>query len=148
MLFSPKIMSTSFVSISTYCLTSGSSVHGISQARILEWIAIPISRGSSSHPEIEPKSPALTGRFLPLSYQRCPYIGTDEEIDITGTDTGVDRDTQAISAAHSLQPSGRWWWEACPPLQLATTPLSPQHDRQIYKVVTDKDPEPKGLPSS
>ena len=25
----------------------GSSVHGISQARILEWVAIPFSRGSS-----------------------------------------------------------------------------------------------------
>ena len=29
-----------------YCLT-GSSVHGISQARILEWVAISSSRGSS-----------------------------------------------------------------------------------------------------
>ena len=32
----------------------GSSVHGISQARILEWIAIPFSKGYSL-----PKSPAL-----------------------------------------------------------------------------------------
>ena len=28
------------------CSPSGSSVHGISQARILEWVAIPFSRGS------------------------------------------------------------------------------------------------------
>ena len=28
------------------CRPSGSSVHGISQARILEWVAIPFSRGS------------------------------------------------------------------------------------------------------
>ena len=27
----------------------GSSVHGISQARILEWVAIPFSRGPSQH---------------------------------------------------------------------------------------------------
>ena len=32
----------------------GSSVHGILQARILEWVAISFSRGSS-----EPRSPAL-----------------------------------------------------------------------------------------
>ena len=32
---------------SMYCSSSGSSVHGISQARILEWIAISFSRGSS-----------------------------------------------------------------------------------------------------
>ena len=30
------------------CGPLGSSVHGISQARILEWIAVPSSRGSSS----------------------------------------------------------------------------------------------------
>ena len=31
----------------TDCGLPGSSVHGISQARILEWVAIPFSRGSS-----------------------------------------------------------------------------------------------------
>ena len=29
------------------CSPAGSSVHGISQARVLEWIAISFSRGSS-----------------------------------------------------------------------------------------------------
>ena len=29
------------------CSPPGSSVHGIPQARILEWVAIPFSRGSS-----------------------------------------------------------------------------------------------------
>ena len=36
----------------------GSSVHGILQARILEWVVVPFSRGSSN-PGIEPRSPAL-----------------------------------------------------------------------------------------
>ena len=36
----------------------GSSVHGIFQARVLEWVAISFSRGSS-RPGIEPESPAL-----------------------------------------------------------------------------------------
>ena len=40
----------------------GSSVHGISQARILEWVAIPFSRGSSQ-PRIEPASPVQAGGF-------------------------------------------------------------------------------------
>ena len=31
------------------CSPPGSSVHGISQARVLEWVAIPSSRGSSGH---------------------------------------------------------------------------------------------------
>ena len=38
------------------CSPQGSSVQGILQARILEWIAIPSSRGSSG---IEPGSPPL-----------------------------------------------------------------------------------------
>ena len=38
------------------CGPPGSSVHGILQARILEWVAIPFSRGSSSDPGIGPAS--------------------------------------------------------------------------------------------
>ena len=40
------------------CSLPGSSVHGISQAGILEWVAITFSRGSS-HPGIESRSPTL-----------------------------------------------------------------------------------------
>ena len=29
------------------CSSLGSSIHGISQARILEWVAIPFTKGSS-----------------------------------------------------------------------------------------------------
>ena len=36
------------------------TVHGILQARILEWVAIPFSRGSS-----QPRSPALQADSLP-----------------------------------------------------------------------------------
>ena len=32
---------------------------GILQARILEWVATPLSRGDPPNPGIEPKSPAL-----------------------------------------------------------------------------------------
>ena len=46
------------------CSPPGSSVHGILQARILEWIAIPFPRGSSN-PGIEPASPALQADSLP-----------------------------------------------------------------------------------
>ena len=40
------------------CSLPGSSVHGIMQARILEWVAIPISRDLPD-PGIEPRSPTL-----------------------------------------------------------------------------------------
>ena len=38
--------------------------HGILQARILEWVANPFSRGSS-HPGIEPRCPAVQADSLP-----------------------------------------------------------------------------------
>ena len=40
------------------CSPPGSSVHGILQAKILEWVAMLSSRGSSN-PGIEPRSPAF-----------------------------------------------------------------------------------------
>ena len=46
----------------------GPSVHGILQAIILEWLAIPFSRGTS-HPVIEPWSPALLADSLPFELQ-------------------------------------------------------------------------------
>ena len=42
---------------------SGSSIHGLSQARILEWYAIS-SSGDLPNPGFEPMSPALPGRFF------------------------------------------------------------------------------------
>ena len=43
----------------------GSSVHGILQARILEWVAISSSRGDRPNLGIELGSPALPADFLP-----------------------------------------------------------------------------------
>ena len=40
------------------CDTMDSAVHGILQARILEWVAFPFS-GALPNPGIEPRSPAL-----------------------------------------------------------------------------------------
>ena len=44
------------------CSLPGSSVHGILQERILDWVAISFSTGSD--PGIEPESPALTGSIF------------------------------------------------------------------------------------
>ena len=45
------------------CSPPGSSNHGISQARILEWVAFP-SPGDLPDPGIEPESSALAGAFF------------------------------------------------------------------------------------
>ena len=51
-------------SFPTLCDTMDYTVHGILQARILEWVAIPFSRGLSN-PGIEPRSPSLQVDSLP-----------------------------------------------------------------------------------
>ena len=53
-----------------------SSVHGILQARILGWVAIPFSR-ASSRPGIEPKSPALYVESLLSEPPGKPIIVAD-----------------------------------------------------------------------
>ena len=62
------------------CSLSGSSVHGILQARILEWVAIPFSRGSAGS-GIERGSPTLKADFLPSVIPGTPHIqGIDQQI--------------------------------------------------------------------
>ena len=48
------------------CSPPGSSVHGILQARILQWVAIPFSRGSSRSRNRTKSlmSPGLAGEFF------------------------------------------------------------------------------------
>jgi len=55
------------------CSLPGSSVHGILQARILEWVAISFSR-DLSNPGIEPASPALAGGFYTTEPPGKPAI--------------------------------------------------------------------------
>ena len=51
----------------TLCDPMGYTVHGILQARILEWVAFPFSRGFS-----QPRSPALLANSLPAEPQGKP----------------------------------------------------------------------------
>ena len=65
------------------CSPPGSSVYGIFQARILEWVAISFCRGSSQ-PRDQTRisvSPALAGGFFtivppgkPVTYRICPLL--------------------------------------------------------------------------
>ena len=65
----------------------GSSVHGISQTEILEWVAISVSRNLPDR-RIEPTSPALAGRFFTAKPPRSPTYKiklTDQQILENGT---------------------------------------------------------------
>ena len=54
------------------CSLPDSSVYGISQARMLEWVAIPDSPGDLPNPRIKPRSPALQTDCLPSEPQVMP----------------------------------------------------------------------------
>ena len=61
------------------CSSLGSSVHGILQTRILEWVAIP-SLGHLPNSGIEPGSPALQAdslAFEPPEKPSCLYVVTE-----------------------------------------------------------------------
>ena len=58
------------------CSPRGFSVRGISQTRILEWVAISFSRGLP-HPGIEPEPPALQADSLPTKPPGKPYVSID-----------------------------------------------------------------------
>ena len=55
----------------TLCDPMDYTVHGILQARMLEWVAFPFSRGLLI-PGIKPRSPALQADSLPAKPQGKP----------------------------------------------------------------------------
>ena len=55
------------------CSLPGSSVHGILQTRILEWVPLPFSR-ASSWPVIRPRPPALQEDSLPSELLEKPRL--------------------------------------------------------------------------
>ena len=66
------------------CSLQGSSVHGILQARILEWVTIPSPKGSSQ-PGNQAQGPCTAGRFLPIwaTYFSFTYSETKDSATIT-----------------------------------------------------------------
>ena len=58
------------------CSPPGSSVHGILQGKILEWVAILFSR-RSSQPRDQTQSPVLQAASLPSEPPGKPHVGME-----------------------------------------------------------------------
>jgi len=56
------------------CSLPGSSVYGILQARILEWVAVSFSKGSSQPKDLSQIFHMASGFFYCLSHQGSPRI--------------------------------------------------------------------------
>ena len=61
------------------CSLPGSSVHGILQARILEWVAISFSRGSSQ-PRDRTRVSCIAGRFFFTSWATREFLCSTAQI--------------------------------------------------------------------
>ena len=70
------------------CSLPCSSVHGILQARILEWVAVPISRGSSWLRGWAWVS-CIAGKFYHLSHQGSPLTITQRKPKCSRSSTGT-----------------------------------------------------------
>ena len=96
------------------CSLPGSPVHGIFQARVLEWVAISFSRGSSRS-GIEPSSPALAGKFFTVWATRktifflklmCTYIYRHITIFMICRSSVLQNQTHETSKNWTIAPSG------------------------------------------
>ena len=74
------------------------------QARILEWVTIS-SPGDLPHPGMEPMSPALQARSLPLNLQ-----GSPQSIVVDKRKGGVQGDPQ-VSGVKTCSPQEEMWLE-------------------------------------
>ena len=87
------------------CSSPGSSVHGILQARILEWVSIPFS-GDLSNTEIEPGSP-LQADSLPTEPLGSAegWWASSELKNACSSSSGVEREreTQACLPIKGIQ---------------------------------------------
>ena len=72
------------------CSPSGSSVHWIFQAIILEWVAISSSRRSSWPRDRTPEPPTLTGRFFTTSFTWETHIVYCASMNLNGFPGGSD----------------------------------------------------------
>ena len=82
MSYSPRVTkesdTTAVTAAAADCSPPGSPVHGISQARILEWVPFP-SPGDLPDPGIEPMSLSLAARFFTAEPPGKPQGPEDEQ---------------------------------------------------------------------
>ena len=91
---------------------SDSSVHGIIQARILEWVAISFSRDSAD-PVIELMSPALQADSLLLSHQWSPIIIINNDLFLPWANLETCRYQMIWDAFCILNICGHKYWKSC-----------------------------------
>ena len=104
----PHVFSCAILCDPVDCNPPGSSVHGILQARILEWVAMPFSRGSSQPRDRTWVSSCIVGRFFTISATR-KQRGLETPLQVT--DLNVETNAWCQLA---LDLDGLSWVRLCP----------------------------------
>ena len=133
--YTPSVCTYVHVSVTQSCPTlcdpmdyspPGSSVHGILQARILEWVAMS-PPGDLPDPGIEPLSPALQVDSLSPSHLGVPLLpanrmpGWECPVAVGLKDQELERDSEAgVRSAFSQSPSIARFPSSFPSLVLAS----------------------------
>ena len=86
------------------CSSPDSSVHGILQARILKWVAIPFSRGSS-WPRDQTHVSCTTGRFFIIWATREAHVFSKPLASSTSPQHKSTNECVAAGSIYSPQPS-------------------------------------------
>ena len=109
----------------TVCSPPGSSLHGILQAGILEWVAVSSSRGSPRPRDQTrvPVSPALAGRFSTTEPPRKPSLfgHLSPNCDSSSSQGGV--------GLHTAPPGAGWAMTGCQELPKDSKPQRPRQSR-------------------
>ena len=132
----------------------GSSIHGISQARVLEWVAISSSRGSSQ-PRDQTQASCITGRFFtaksPLGTywvsevtQSCPTLCDPMDCSLPSSSVHGILQARVLEWGAISFPRGSswprdWTWVSCIAGRFLTN-LAMREARililEIYKILT------------
>ena len=94
------------------CSPPGSSIHGILQARILEWVALPSSR-ESSRPRDQTQvsyTPELSGRFLTTSASWQADMHNWRSVDRLSMQVSMPDSKALPSCSRPRSTPGWWWW--------------------------------------
>ena len=105
-----NFLSPSEVKVAPSCPTL--TVHGILQARILEWVAVPFSRGSSQ-PRDWSRSPTLQADSLPVSHQGRILMKLGEKLTCSGLAwvSMCGQDPVQSLCLEDLGQSWSWCWQ-------------------------------------
>ena len=79
------------------CSPPGSSVHGILQARILEWVAIPFSRGPSQHKDWTLVF-CIAGRFLTVCIAGKPIDKPKTQANDVPIEVWAEKDQEVLAS--------------------------------------------------